>query len=99
MAIITAVAILLTLNMLLTHADKIYEAYVWAYKKLKKPKFSVGEFVLINNLEYEIIFLTKNSKPYTYFCLPVNMKSSKMVETYFHESEIKKKTGLLKELE
>ena len=59
MVLITAVAILLTLNMILTHADKLYEAYVWVYKKIKKPKFSTGEFVLINNLEYEIIFITK----------------------------------------
>lgn len=99
MVLITAVAILLTVNMILTHADKLYEFYIYIYKKIKKPKFSPGEFVLINNLEFEIIFLTKNSKPYTYFCLPVNVKSSKMIETYYHESEIKKKTGLLKELE
>lgn len=99
MALISAVAVLLVLNMALTHANKLYDFYVWMYKKLVKPKFTTGEFVFINNVEYEVIFLTKNSRPYTYFCLPVNPNSSKMVETYFHESEIKKKTGLLKELE
>jgi hypothetical protein len=99
MALMTAVAILLVLNMTITHADKLHDFYIWLYKKVKKPAFEVGEFVLINNVEYEVVFLTKNSRPYTYFCLPVNVRSSRMVETYFHESEIKKKTGLLKELE
>lgn len=99
MALMTAVAVLLVLNMLLMHANKIYEIYTWTYKKLKKPKFSNGEFVLIDNVEFEIIYLTKTHTPYTYFCLPVYTKPGIIKETYFHESEIKKKTGLLKELE
>lgn len=99
MVTMVVLAILLTINMLLSHFDKLVEFYYWSYKKLNKPKFKIGEFVLINDVEFEIILITKNSRPYTYFCLPVNNKSSRMTEAYYHESEIKKKTGLLKELE
>lgn len=99
MALLTAVAILLVINMVLVHLDKLSDFYVWLYKKLKKPKFKDGEFVMIDNVEYEVVHVAKYSKPYTYFCLPVNMRSSRYREHYFHESEIKKKTGLLKELE
>jgi hypothetical protein len=93
------VAILLTLNMLLMHFDRLVEFYYYLYKKLFKPKFKVGEYVMINDIEFEIILIARSSKPYTYFCLPVNLTGSKMYESYYHESEIKKKTGLLKELE
>jgi uncharacterized membrane protein len=99
MALIIIVAILLVLNMIFVHADKLIDSYNWIYKKLKKPKFNSGEFVLINDVEYEVIYITRNYKPYTYFCLPRNFKCSRSYEHYYHESEIKKKTGLLKELE
>ena len=99
MITLTVVAILLTINILLMHFDKIVSAYYWLYKKVKKPKFEVGELVLINDVEFEILLITKNYKPYTYFCLPTNCKYSRMIEAYYYESEIKKKTGLLKELE
>lgn len=99
MALMYAVAVLLVINMFLAHANYLYEAYVWIYRKVKKPKFRVGEFVLINDVEFEVVLITKNSKPYTYYCLPVNLRMNRILETYYHESEIKKKTGLLKELE
>jgi hypothetical protein len=54
---------------------------------------------MIDDREFEIILITHNSKPYTYFCLPTSNSNARMLETYFHESRIKKKTGLLKELE
>ena len=92
-------AILLTMSIVLTHADKLVQGYRWLYKKIKKPKFVVGEFVMINGVEFEVMTVVKNSKPYTYFCFPVNQKYSRIVETYYQESEIRKKTGLLKELE
>lgn len=93
------VAILLTINMFLMHLDKIASFYYWLYRKIKKPKFKIGELVLINDIEFEILLITKNHKPYTYFCLPTNNSRSRMIEAYYYESEIKKKTGLLKELE
>lgn len=100
MAVLSTVAVLLVINMVLMHADRIVSMYYWSYKKLIKPKFKSGEFVLINNVEYEVISVVKTSKPYTYFCLPKsNQRSSLFRDTYFHESKIKKKTGLLKELE
>ena len=99
MATLIITAVLLTLNMLLMHFDKIVSAYYWVYRKVKKPKFKIGELVFINDIEFEILLITKNYKPYTYFCLPTNNKRSRMIEAYYYESEIKKKTGLLKELE
>lgn len=99
MAIITLVAILLTVNMILMHGDRLYQVYCRLYRKLKKPKFYPGEFVIINDIEYEIIYITKTQRPYTYMCLPVFMHNKINFENYYHESEIKKKTGLLKELE
>jgi hypothetical protein len=99
MVTLVILAILLTVNMMLMHSSKFIEMYRWAYRKVKTPKYVVGELVMIQNIEYEIIFLTKNLTPYTYFCLPVNFKKNNPAENYYHESEIKKKTGLLKELE
>lgn len=93
------VANLLFINMLLMHFDRLVSAYRYLYKKVKKPKFKVGEFVMINDVEYEIMMLSNSSKPYTYVCLPVNINRNRVFESYFHETRIKKKTGLLKELE
>ena len=100
MALMIAVSVLLVLQMFLMHLDKLVKAYYFLYKLAFKPKFVVGEFVMINDVEYEVVLLLKNSKPYTYLCLPINNTTySGMYNTYFHESEICKKTGLLKELE
>lgn len=93
------VAILLIVNMVLLHSEKIIETYYWVYRRFIKPKFRIGEHVMINDIEFEIILIARASRPYTYFCLPYNMNHARMTETYYHESEIKKKTGLLKELE
>jgi hypothetical protein len=99
MVTMIVLAILLTINMLLMHLEIIGKIYISIYRKLIKPKFKLGELVLINDVEFEIVMISKNAKPYTYFCLPVYNKTSRMLENYYHESEIKKKTGLLKELE
>jgi hypothetical protein len=99
MVIMIIVAVLLIINIILLHTEKLTQAYYWIYRKLKKPRFKVGEFVMINDTEFEIILIARNSRPYTYFCLPRNMSHGKMVESYYHEYEISKKTGLLKELE
>ena len=99
MALMVAVAVLLVMQMFLMHIDVIILLYFNVYKKFFKPKFQVGELVMINDIEFEIILISKNSKPYTYFCLPANSTSGKIYESYYHESEICKKIGLLKELE
>lgn len=91
------VGILLTINMILMHGHYLYKCYNWTYRKLVKPKFNVGELVMIGDVEFEIIHITKELKPYTYYCHPV--KSRRYCEYYYHESLIKKKSGLLKELE
>jgi hypothetical protein len=92
-------SILLILNITITHSKKLVEGYYWVYKKLKKPKFELGELVLINDVEFEVVLLSKNAKPYTYYCLPVVIRKCSFMEYYYHETQIKKKTGLLKELE
>jgi hypothetical protein len=99
MAVMYVVAILLVAQMLLLHFDKLVTIYYFLYKKIFKPKFEPGEKVLINYLEHEVVFVLKKSKPYTYFCLPVYEQQSSVYESYYHESEIHKKTGVLKELE
>ena len=101
MVMITALAVLLTLNMLLLHGYKLKELYYVIYRLIIKPKFKVGELVLIYNKEYEIIAVSITDKPYTYFCVPINQNGVNMGyrTSFFIEKEIKKKTGLLKELE
>lgn len=90
------VAILLTINMLLMHFDKLVKVYYFVYKKIRKPAFKVDELVLINNVEYQVVLVDRNPPFYTYFCISI---FSKGYSGYFHESKIKKKSGLLKELE
>jgi len=97
--ILHIVATLLILNIYLTHSARLKDWYYIVYKKLVKPKFKKGELVMINGLEHEIINIIRRAKPYTYFCLLKSKSSAIIHETWFHESLIKKKTGLLKELE
>ena len=99
MVTMIVVGILLTINMFLMHIEYLGKAYSWVYKKLRKPKFKSDELVMIGNVEFKVIYVTKNHKPYTYYCTPVNYKKVYLVDNYYHESQIKKKTGLLKELE
>jgi hypothetical protein len=99
MVTMIVVGILLTINMLLMHIDHLGKAYSWTYKKLKKPKFVPDELVMIKNTEYRVRYITKDHRPYTYYCTPVTHKTKYYVDNYYHESQIKKKTGLLKELE
>jgi hypothetical protein len=91
------VAVLLVVNMLTSNYEVLGKIYTWLYLKVRKPKFSCGEFVMINNREFEIIFITKAHRPYTYFCIPVQV--APFLGNYYHEKEIAKKTGVLKELE
>ncbi len=99
MGTLIVVGILLTINMFLMHIEYLGKAYNWTYKKLKKPKFKIDELVMIGKVEYRIRYITKGYRPYTYYCIPVIYKTRHYVDNYYHESEIKKKTGLLKELE
>lgn len=91
---------LLALSLLLNHGHRLIQFYQWLYRKLKKPKFKLGECVMINDIEYEVMIITESLRPYTYYCLPKYIKNVSLLrEPYFHESKIKKKTGILKELE
>jgi hypothetical protein len=100
MLAIYLLTILLSMSLFLNHGYKLVLFYQWLYRKLYKPKFSIGEFVMINDIEYEIMLITQSYRPYTYYCLPKYIKNVSLLrETYFHESKIKKKTGILKELE
>lgn len=95
----TILAILLTINILLLHFDKIITFYYYMYRKLIKPKFKIGELVMIDNVEFEIVSISHSSTPYVYVCYPVYNTNNKHISPYYHESLLKKKTGLLKELE
>jgi hypothetical protein len=99
MVTMVVVGILLTINMFLMHIEYLGKAYSWIYKKLRNPRFEQDEFVMIGNVEFKIMYIAKNHRPYTYYCTPVNIKKKYYIDNYYHESQIKKKTGLLKELE
>lgn len=99
MNIMHVVAILLVLQMCVLHTNKIMLFYFWAYKKLRKPKFAVNERVMIADREYEILAVNTSGRPYTYFCSPINTNGLRIFKAHYHESELKRKTGLLKELE
>ena len=99
MVTMIVVGILLTINMFLMHIEHLGKAYSWTYKKLRKPKFAPNELVMIGNIEFKVMYVTNGYRPYTYYCTPIIYKRNYFIDNYYHESEIKKKTGLLKELE
>ena len=93
-------SLLLISNLFLSHGYRIKQFYFWVLRKIFKPKFRSGEIVIINGEPYEIRALMGYERPYTYYCLPVFIKNVNLLnDPYFHESKIKKITGLLKELE
>lgn len=96
MKMLVVLAVLLTINMLLMHGDKLVTFYYFIYKKIKKPTFKTGELVMVGGVEYEIILVSENTPFYSYYCCPVHHSS---ICRYFYEKQIDKKTGLLKELE
>lgn len=98
MAILIVVAILLTINMLLMHFDRLVNFYYDFYRLVKKSNFHIGESVFIDEEEYILISLCTYEKPYTYLC---KKKFPKRYDYCIncHESKIVKKTGVLKELE
>ena len=93
------VAALLVVNLLLSYWDVFYLVYKWIYVRIRKPKFLDKELVMIGGIEFRVMYVVKELKPYTYYCIPVISTKKLCHSYYFHESEIMKKTGLLKELE
>jgi hypothetical protein len=98
MAVLIVLAVLLTINMLLMHFDRLVQFYFFLYRKIFKPKFISGETVFIYDEEYVILSESTYEKPYTYLCKLRFPKSFDMC-IHCHESIITKKTGVLKELE
>lgn len=96
MNMLVILAILLTINMLLMHGSKLVDFYYFIYKKIKKPKFKTGELIMIEGIEYQILIISENAPFYSYYCCPLHHAS---LCRYYHETQINKKTGLLKELE
>ena len=90
-------SVLLTMNMLLLHFDKLIKFYYFLYKKIKKPKFKENELVMINNVEWKVILLSETMPLYTYLCVGNNNQSKNAC--YFSENKLQKKIGILKELE
>jgi hypothetical protein len=97
MVTMSVMAILLTLNMLLLHGDKLVKFYYVLYKKIKKPKFVPNELVMIDNIEWKVILISESLPLYTYLCIRTAIPSKNAC--YFAENRIQKKTGVLKELE
>lgn len=99
MVLMILLTLLLIVNIVLNHGHTIKQIYYFFYKKIIKPKFSIGEFVMVNDMEYEVQWIVHSEKPYTYYCLRLIKSNARIQEYFFHESEIKKKSGLLKGLE
>lgn len=96
MNMIVVLAILLVINMLLMHGDRLIDFYYLIYKRLRKPKFKTNELVMIEGIEYQVLIISENVPFYNYYCCPLHHPS---ICRYFHETQLNKKTGLLKELE
>lgn len=94
-------AILLIINIFLNHGYVFTRLYYKTYKAIFKPKYRMGEKVIIDGNLYEVMSISEVFRPYTYFCLPVytNNVNLRLGEHYYHESKLKKSSALLKELE
>lgn len=97
MLTMVVLSILLTINMLLMHFDRIVKFYYYMYRKIIKPKFQENELVMINNAEWKVMLVSETSPPYTYLCVSTNNQNKNAC--YFSENKLQKKTGVLKELE
>lgn len=91
------IAILLLCNIVIFHGHLFVRAYYWSYRKLIKPKFKVGEIVIINKELFEVIQISARLEPYSYFCLPLN-KISVSLSNYYHQKELRAISALTKAL-
>jgi hypothetical protein len=91
------IAILLVLNIVIFHLNIFVEMYFWGYKKLCKPKFKAGEYVVVDSEVYVIIHVSSLPRPYSYFCLPLN-KTSGRLTNYYPQKALKPVSDLTKAL-
>lgn len=100
MAAYWILAVLLFTSLVLTHGDKFAQVYYWVYKKFIKPKFKVGQHVMIDGKIWKIVMLLNSYPPYTYYCLPIQIKNVNLaIDPYVPERRIKPMSGILNELE
>jgi hypothetical protein len=91
------ISFLLISNILLFHGHLFVAGYYWGYRKLFKPKFKIGEIVIVKGQLFEIIHVSSVAKPYSYFCLPIN-KNSNILSTYYPQKELTAISALTKAL-
>jgi hypothetical protein len=90
-------AILLVINMALFHASTIADGWYWLLRKLFKPKFKVGDIVVVGKDLCEVIHISSRGMPYSYFCLPLNRFNS-ILGNYYPQKQIKALPDLTKSL-
>lgn len=100
MGIYYVLAFLMLFNIFLHHGHRIS---VWAfnlYRKVVKPKFAIGDRVIVRNVEVEVVAITKQNPPYIYYCCPVHTSSGTFAyNPYVKQRDMKSKTGIFKELD
>lgn len=91
---------LIIFNIILTHGYKFVGWYYGLWRLLVKPKFKIGERVMVGTSECEVIAITKQNPPYVYFCCPVYLNNGSIAfNPYIKQREMKRKTGIFKELD
>jgi hypothetical protein len=90
-------ALLLVTNIALYHSVPIMDMVYWTLRKLMKPKFKVGEFVVIRGHTCEIVHISARGMPYSYYCLPLN-KNKSIIGNYYPQKALKPLSDLTKSL-
>jgi transglutaminase-like putative cysteine protease len=85
-------------NIIAVHYRPLREAYYWLYKKLIKPKYKLGDIVLLDGEMCEVIHISPKAKPYEYLCLPLNKNNTNIYYNYYPQKRLKPISDLLKSL-
>jgi hypothetical protein len=83
--------------MALFHASSIAGAYYWLHRKLIKPKYKIGDLVVIRGTVCEIVHVATRGMPYSYFCLPLNNFNT-ILGNYYPQKLLKPLPDLTKSL-
>jgi hypothetical protein len=82
---------------MLFHASTIADAYYWLHRKLRKPKYKIGELVVVHDVVCEVVHIATRGMPYSYFCLPLNNFNT-ILGNYYPQRLLKPLSDLTKSL-
>lgn len=93
-------AFLICFSLVLNHGHNFSSFFFKFYRKLVKPKFKVGDRVMVDGIEVQILYITEHNPPYVYFCCPVAINNASIYyDPYISQYRMKAKTGIFKELD